>query len=157
VGGALGVAVIGTILATRYASNVDPYLTDLPAGIPEQAKEVASQSIVGTVSVLDQASALPSATVDMLRAGAFEAFLNATHITAWISAAVVLVSFLVVLFALPDITPPQRVPITAPEKQPNPGSTDINAVIEAEFSHYSEEASEELAINDPTQQARPHK
>ncbi len=157
VGGALGVAVIGTILATRYASNVDPYLTDLPAGIPEQAKEVASQSIVGTVSVLDQASALPSATVDMLRAGAFEAFLNATHITAWISAAVVLVSFLVVLFALPDITPPQRVPITAPEKQPNPGSTDINAVIEAEFSHYSEEASEELAINDPTQQAGPHK
>ena len=35
VGGALGVAIIGTVLATRYASNVDPYLADLPAQIPD--------------------------------------------------------------------------------------------------------------------------
>jgi MFS transporter, DHA2 family, multidrug resistance protein len=157
VGGALGVAVIGTILATRYASNVDPYLADLPEGIPEQAKEVASQSIVGTVSVLDQATALPSTTVDMLRAGAFEAFLNASHITAWISTAVVLLAFFVVLFGLPDITPPQRISIADPEPVPNPGDTDINAVIEAEFSHYSEEVSEELGDEAPSDQSRPPK
>ena len=144
VGGALGVAVIGTILATRYASNVDPYLADLPEGIPEQAKDLASQSIVGTVSVLDQATALPAGTVDVLRAGAFEAFLNATHITAWISAAVVTVAFLIVLFALPMITPPQRVPIIPPVANPEPAHADINTVIEAEFSHYSEEVTEEL-------------
>lgn len=144
VGGALGVAVIGTILATRYASNVDPYLADLPEGIPEQAKELASQSIVGTVSVLDQATALPAATLDVLRAGAFEAFLNATHITAWISVVVVVVAFVIVLFALPSITPPQKVPIIEPIPDPDPAHADINTVIEAEFSHYSEEVTEEL-------------
>lgn len=157
VGGALGVAVIGTILATRYASNVDPYLADLPEGIPEQAKELASQSIVGTVSVLDQATALPAATVDVLRAGAFEAFLNATHITAWISAAVVTVAFLIVLFALPLITPPQRVPIIEPVADPEPAHADINTVIEAEFSHYSEEVTEELGGEGSPITAKPQK
>lgn len=155
VGGALGVAVIGTILATRYASNVDPYLADLPEGIPEQAKEIAAQSIVGTVSVLDQATALPAATVDILRAGAFEAFLNATHVTAWISVAVVVVAFVIVLFALPSITPPQKVPIIEPISDPDPAHADINTVIEAEFSHYSEEVTEELGDRPTSTQPKP--
>ncbi len=155
VGGALGVAVIGTILATRYASNVDPYLADLPEAIPEQAKEIAAQSIVGTVSVLDQATALPAATVDILRAGAFEAFLNATHVTAWISVAVVVVAFVIVLFALPSITPPQKVPIIEPISDPDPAHADINTVIEAEFSHYSEEVTEELGDRPTSTQPKP--
>jgi MFS family permease len=155
VGGALGVAVIGTILATRYASNVDPYLADLPEGIPDQAKELAAQSIVGTVSVLDQATALPAATADVLRAGAFEAFLNASHITAWISVAVVVAAFLVVLLALPPITPPQKVPIIEPAPDPDPAHANINTVIEAEFSHYSEEVTEELGDKTTSSQPQP--
>jgi EmrB/QacA subfamily drug resistance transporter len=155
VGGALGVAVIGTILATRCASNVDPYLADLPEGIPDQAKELAAQSIVGTVSVLDQATALPAATVDVLRAGAFEAFLNASHITAWISVAVVVAAFLVVLLALPPITPPQKVPIIEPAPDPDPAHANINTVIEAEFSHYSEEVTEELGDKTTSSQPQP--
>lgn len=145
VGGALGVAIIGTILATRYASNVEPYLSDLPTQIPEEAKVIASQSLVGSVSVLDQAAqSLPADTVDALRAGAFQAFLNASHITSWISTAVIVIALLLVLFGLPHITPPQKMHPTAPLREPNPAHADIDSVIEAEFSHYSEELSSEV-------------
>lgn len=145
VGGALGVAIIGTILATRYAGNVEPYLADLPVEIPEQAKEIASESIVGSVSVLDQAAqTLPAQTVEMLRAGAFEAFLNASHITSWISTAVIVIALLLVLFGLPEITPPQKMHPTAPLPEPDPAHSDINTVIEAEFSHYPQEVVEEM-------------
>lgn len=162
VGGALGVAVIGTLLATRYASNVEPFLATIPdsnpsgadllEGVPDQAKETAAESIIGTVAVLDQLTALPRATVEALRTGAFEAFLNATHLTAWVSTAVVLLAFFVVIFALPLITPPQQVPIIelepepeqGPVQQPNPAVTDINTVIADEFDQYAVDASEEL-------------
>ena len=146
VGGALGVAVIGTILATRYAANVEPFLGNLPAEIPEQAKEVASESIIGTVSVLNQAaeSGLPAATVAQLQSGAFEAFLNASHITSLISTVIVILAFLIVLFGLPKIDPPQKMTIEAPLQEPDPAHTDINEVIEAEFSNYETEVAQEL-------------
>ena len=145
VGGALGVAIIGTILATRYASNVDPYLADLPTQIPEQAKEIASQSIIGSVSVLDQAAqSLPADTVEVLRSGAYQAFLNASHITSWISTSVIVIALLLVLFGLPKITPPQQMHPAAPIPEPDPAHTDINTVIEAEFSQYASEAAEEI-------------
>ena len=146
VGGALGVAVIGTILATRYATNVEPFLGNLPAEIPDQAKEVASESIIGTVSVLNQAaeSGLPAATVAQLQSGAFEAFLNASHITSLISTVIVIIAFLTVLFGLPKIDPPQKMEIEAPLQEPDPAHTDINEVIEAEFSNYETEVAQEL-------------
>jgi len=146
VGGALGVAVIGTILATRYATNVEPFLGNLPAEISDQAKEVASESIIGTVSVLNQAaeSGLPAATVAQLQSGAFEAFLNASHITSLISTVIVIIAFLIVLFGLPKIDPPQKMEIEAPLQEPDPAHTDINEVIEAEFSNYETEVAQEL-------------
>ncbi len=149
VGGALGVAVIGTILATRYASNVEPFLGNLPAEIPDQAKEIASKSIIGTVSVLNQAaeSGVPATTVDQLRAGAFEAFLNASHITSMISTVIVIIAFLVVLIGLPKIDPPQKMKIEAPTQVPDLAHFDINAVIEAEFSNYETDVAQEINPN----------
>lgn len=146
VGGALGVAVIGTILATRYASNVEPFLGNLPAEIPDQAKEIASESIIGTVSVLGQAaeSGIPASTVAQLQSGAFEAFLNASHITAMISTVVIVIAFFVVVFGLPKIDPPQKMKVEAPTPVPDPAKSETNAVIEAEFSNYDTEVVEEL-------------
>jgi Na+/melibiose symporter-like transporter len=144
VGGALGVAIIGTILATRYASNVDPFLDDLPPEISDSAKGIASESIIGTVRVLDEATGLPVQTVEVLRSGAFEAFLNASHVTSWISTAVVAVAFLVVLFGLPKITPPQKMNPVIPMPEPDPAHADIDAVIEAEFSRYPQDAPQEF-------------
>lgn len=155
VGGALGVAVIGTILATRYASNVEPFLGNLPAGISNQAKDVASESIIGTVSVLDQAAknGVPTSTVDQLQSGAFDAFLNASHLTSMISTVVVLVAFLIILIGLPKIDPPRKIRIEAPTQVPDPAHSGINEVINAEFSNYKSgivaEMSPEPAPTDP--------
>ena len=122
VGGALGVAVIGTILATRYAQNVEPFLANLPAEISDRAKDLGSESIIGTVSVLDQAAerGVPANIIDQLQLGAFEAFLNASHITSMISTAVVLIAFFIVLIGLPKIYPPQKIKIEEPNQVPDP-------------------------------------
>ncbi len=108
--GALGVAVIGTILATRYASNVAPVINQLPAGTPDQARELATNSVIGTVQVLDKAAAA-GAPADLVAQGkqiAFESFLNASHITGLISTALVFLAACIVWFVLPPITPPQK-------------------------------------------------
>jgi len=122
VGGALGVAVIGTILATRYAQNVEPFLANLPAEISDRAKDLGSESIIGTVSVLDQAAerGAPASIIDQLQSGAFEAFLNASQITSMISTAVVLIAFFIVLIGLPKIYPPQKIKIDEPNQVPDP-------------------------------------
>ena len=149
VGGALGVAVIGTILATRYAHNVEPFLANLPAEISDQAKDLGSESIIGTVSVLDQAAerGVPASIIDQLQSGAFEAFLNASHITSMISTAVVLIAFFIVLIGLPKIYPPQKIKIEEPTQVPDPAHSDINDVIEAEFSNYESELAAEMSPN----------
>jgi hypothetical protein len=103
--GALGVAVIGTLLATSYASNVSSALTPLQDA--ERAR--AEDSIVETVGVLAQAGKLGESTdvIDQIRAGAFNAFLDASHLTAIISAAIVLLAAVVVVVALPHMRPPE--------------------------------------------------
>ncbi len=110
VGGALGVAVIGTVLATRYASNLQPTLDALPAQFPHAAKDAMSNSVIATVQVLEQATSqgLPAPAAAAARATAFDAFLSAAHLTSLVSAAAVFVAFLVVWFMLPPITPPTK-------------------------------------------------
>jgi EmrB/QacA subfamily drug resistance transporter len=105
--GALGVAVIGTILATSYASNVASSLSPLPKG----TQAVAEDSLVETVGVLTraQSAGAPADVIDQVRSGAFDAYLNASHVTSLISAAIVLLAAIVVGFALPSIRPPEEV------------------------------------------------
>jgi DHA2 family multidrug resistance protein-like MFS transporter len=104
--GAFGVAVIGTIIATRYAASAAVSLAALPAG----ARETASQSVVLTKVVLDKARAagMPSTVHDQIQRGAYDAFLSASHYTTYISAMVVLIAAGVVGFLLPKITPPTK-------------------------------------------------
>jgi MFS family permease len=107
VGGALGVAVIGTLLATTYAAAANETLSDLP----DQARVTASTSIVATDVVLDSAIAagLPAEEGEQLRAAAYQDFLDATQLTSMISAGIVALAALVVMFLLPTITPPEQV------------------------------------------------
>ena len=117
--GALGVAVIGTVLATTYASSVSPSLGQLP----DAARTRAEDSVIETVGVLGQAANL-GAPVDMInhiRAAAFDAFLHASHVTAFISAAIVLLAAIVVGVALPAMRPPKDERVTTSE--PAPAST----------------------------------
>lgn len=135
VGGALGVAVIGTVLATQYASNVETSLGEAPVPIPPEALDAASQSVVATVSVLDSASALPEGVRQQLQTGAFDAFLSASHVTSIISAVVVFIAAVVVGLFLPKITPPK--------KKAQVPQDETDALVQEEVADYREQAAEE--------------
>jgi sugar phosphate permease len=110
VGGALGVAVIGTVLATQYAKSLQPAIDSLPAQFPPAAKDAMSNSIIATVDVLGKAAqqGLPASVVEATKQSAFDAFLSASHVTTLISAVIVVIAAFVVWFLLPPITPPQK-------------------------------------------------
>jgi hypothetical protein len=166
VGGALGVAVIGTVLATRFASNLQPTLDALPPQFPQSAKDAMTNSVGATVRVLDAAVAqgLPASAAAAAKATAYDAFLNASHVTTLISMSLVFVAALVVWFVLPHITPPQKgahVPpaaklegagVDAPHDLATGALTRADADLgaaELEDSYAREAAEEYLAARDP--------
>jgi MFS family permease len=146
VGGALGVAIVGTVLATQYASNLASSVEQLPSDalslLPEGAVAAAGESIVATQTVLQSAadSGVPASTIEALQAVAFADFLAAAHLTSAISAGIVIVAALIVGFGLPRITPP-----TAPSTgSVRPGESPIDQRIATETSRYAAELVEEL-------------
>ncbi len=151
--GAFGVAVIGTVLATQYASNVRPVLEKLPANLPPEAVDAATNSVGGTVRVLDSlaANGAPAELVAQGKAIAFDSFLSAAHVTSLISMALVLVAALVVWFLLPPITPPQKGRPAGPggpgHEHPHVGEAhtreEANAEAAALEDTYATEAAEE--------------
>ena len=146
VAGALGVAIVGTVLATQYAARLADAFTASPVPIPAGVQEAASSSIIATVGVLGQAAeqGVPPGTIAQLQSGAFEAFLAAVHVTNWISLAMVLVALVVVLLGLPLIHPPQAF---AAAGGPAPASG-TDARIDEEFARYAEESAAEIADGD---------
>jgi len=114
VGGALGVAIVGTVLATQYAANLAASSSELPddasQALPEGAFAAASESIVATQQVLTSAaeSGVPAAVIDSLTAIAYADFLAASHVTSVISASVVVIAALIVGFGLPQIPVPTK-------------------------------------------------
>ena len=93
VGGALGVAVLGSIIAQAYRGQLSPHLAALPAA----ARNAATGSITATQAV---ASRLGSAG-PRLNGFADTAFVHAMHVTTVISAAITLAGALVVLAWMP--------------------------------------------------------
>jgi EmrB/QacA subfamily drug resistance transporter len=104
VSGALGVAVLGSILAQAYRSQLSPHLGDLPAG----ARNAAAGSITASQAV---AAKLGSAGRE-LATFADSSFIHAMHITTLISAAITLLGAVVVLRWMPGRAAP------APAQQP---------------------------------------
>jgi DHA2 family multidrug resistance protein-like MFS transporter len=95
VGGALGIAVLGSILAASYRSGIDPTLKKLPItaavrGQMEKSVE-ATQAVVGKVGSSLQ-SAIPAGN---------SAFIHAMHVTSLFSAAVALAGTFVAFKFLP--------------------------------------------------------
>jgi hypothetical protein len=93
VSGALGVAILGSILSQVYRGQLSPHLTALPA----QARGPATASIEATQTV---AGRLGPAGRN-LAGFADAAFVHAMHVTTLISAAITLVGVLVVLIWMP--------------------------------------------------------
>lgn len=143
VGGALGIAIIGTLLATQYATTITPVFTE--AGLPDSVVELASESIIATDAVLDQVNA-PAAVVEQVRAQAYEVFLDASHLTYYVSFAIVVIAALVVAFALPRIAPPRK-------EGPPPEDSAVDSLVAREVRDYPEQLAEELPPITPPSRA----
>ncbi|WP_448626729.1 MFS transporter [Geodermatophilus sp. URMC 64] len=101
VGGALGVAILGSLLTAAYRADLGDRVTGLPAGVRDEAGE----SIVATLAAVRRivagqdadAARAAGAVVDPAR----EAFVSAMHVTAIGTAAAAFVAVVVVLVWLP--------------------------------------------------------
>ncbi|MGH8866660.1 MAG: MFS transporter, partial [Actinomycetes bacterium] len=93
VGGALGVAILGSILSASYRTNVEPSLEVLPAG----TRHAAGESLGATLTAAQQAGGQALAAVGPAKA----AFVDAMHATAVGSALVAFAGAVVVTLWLP--------------------------------------------------------
>jgi EmrB/QacA subfamily drug resistance transporter len=116
VGGALGVAILGSLIASRYRAHVDPALSGLPAGI----QDAASTSIAAAYAVAPAAGL----QAGRITAAANDAFVTAMHWAATTSAIIALLGALVVLIWVPrrvaTMPPPPRPPEPEPAPAPVP-------------------------------------
>ncbi len=140
VGGALGVAIIGTVLATQYASRVAISLQGLPDQVPDDARRAAENSIVATDALLSglEQSGAPATILESVRQSAYDAFLSSAHATYLVSITVVLIATALVAFALPLITPPRK-GVAVPADSP------IDERIREEEQDYPEQLAGEVA------------
>jgi EmrB/QacA subfamily drug resistance transporter len=93
-GAALGIAVLGSVAASRYASSVAPALK----GLSGADSATARTSISGALQV---ASTLPKAAGDALASTASHAFVNGIHLAVIVGAILALVSAVIVWRNLP--------------------------------------------------------
>jgi EmrB/QacA subfamily drug resistance transporter len=96
-GGALGVAVLGSIVASAYAAKLSDAV---PPQMPAQALEVAKSSLGAALEVARQAGAPELAGI------ARTAFVEAMHIANVVAAGIALVAAAVVLRFMPSTVEP---------------------------------------------------
>ncbi|GAA3146261.1 MFS transporter [Planomonospora alba] len=110
VAGALGVALLGSLLSATYRDGITPAL----AGLPEDLRHAAGESLTGTMAVAGQLGEPGAALVGP----AVRAFLDGMHVTALVSAAIALAGALVVLRWLPGGQRPDAGAGREQEKEP---------------------------------------
>ncbi|MEU0402429.1 MFS transporter [Streptomyces sp. NPDC006197] len=97
VGGALGVAVLGSVLSSAYRGEIEGHL----GGVPAALRDTAGESIEATLAVAAKLGPAGEALVGP----AYTAFLDAMHVTAIASAAIGLTGAVVVAVFLPGRAP----------------------------------------------------
>jgi EmrB/QacA subfamily drug resistance transporter len=117
VGGALGVAILGSVLAAAYSADLGDAVDALPAA----GRAEAGQSIVGTLQAIAQVQAGGDAHAARAAAGlvepAREAFVSAMHLTAVGTAGATLVAVVVVLVWMPGRRPTEHPSRSDPKEQ----------------------------------------
>jgi hypothetical protein len=116
VGGALGVAVLGSLLSSGYRGDMDAAVSGLPA----DAGHTASEGVGGAVAVADR---IGGNAGDSLAATAHEAFTSAMSTTVLVAAAAALIGSLIAALLLPSKERPAQVdadaaPVAAPVAEP---------------------------------------
>lgn len=100
VAGALGVAVLGSVLSSAYRGEIAPALSVLP----EAGRHAAGESVTATVYVAQQMGPQGEALLQP----AYDAFVHGMHITALVSAVIALAGVVVVAKWMPGKTPVVR-------------------------------------------------
>lgn len=147
--GALGVAVISTLLATRFASLMTPQLNALPVPLSDHARDVATESVGGAVQVIHSIPGLPASATQQAISFTFDAFLQASHVTSLVSAVMIFIAAAVVIGFLPKIAAPTAHPGAAPAPH-QPGAVhkldaDSDSQAEAEAAELEESYAAEAA------------
>jgi EmrB/QacA subfamily drug resistance transporter len=93
-GGALGVAVLGSLVTSRYVASLGAALT----GLPDAARSAAEGGLTGALAVGAEIGGAPGAA---LTASAQSAFVDGLGLAAMVGAAVVFVAAAVSWFLLP--------------------------------------------------------
>jgi EmrB/QacA subfamily drug resistance transporter len=97
IGGALGVAVLGSVLASRYQGRMTALLAGRP--VPPQARQAITDSLGGALAVARQAGGNLG---NQLETTARAAFVDGMNLALAVGAGVVAVAVLLVLVALPS-------------------------------------------------------
>jgi len=100
VGGAMGVAVIGSMLATRYQHHITHALAGLP--VPAATLHTITGSLGAALGVASHIGGVDGA---LLAHAARSAFMSGSHVSLAAGAAVALAATVVVLLALPSRPP----------------------------------------------------
>jgi hypothetical protein len=93
IGGALGVAILGSILASSYSNAMAPVVANLPG----EAAQIAEDSIGGAVAVASQIGQAGAQLVEAASA----AFIGGMEIAVWVAAGVVLLGAVITFLFLP--------------------------------------------------------
>ena len=96
-GGALGIAILGSVGTAIYRSEVSQAI---PAGVPDKAREVAVDTLGGAVGVAEQ---LPAELGSLLLDSARSAFIHGLQLTVVISVAVAAAAAVLVFVALRNV------------------------------------------------------
>ncbi|WP_405879365.1 MFS transporter [Streptomyces sp. NBC_01136] len=97
VGGALGIAVLGSVLSSAYRTGIEDKLTLVPAAL----RHTAGESIEATLGVAAKLGPRGNALI----APANDAFLHAMHVTALCGAGIALFGAVIVAVFLPGRPP----------------------------------------------------
>ncbi|MGW7042382.1 MFS transporter [Streptomyces avermitilis] len=97
VGGALGIAILGSVLSTTYRDGIEDKLSQLPPAV----RHTAGESIEATLGVAAKLGPDGKALI----APANDAFLHAMHLTALCGAGVAVIGAVIVALFLPGRPP----------------------------------------------------
>jgi EmrB/QacA subfamily drug resistance transporter len=96
VGGAMGVAVLGSLMSSVYASKMSDVLANLP--LPAEAASTIKDSVGAAVN-------LPGAGSDAIAAAGRLAYVDGMGVALWVGAGVALIGSIIALVALPARAP----------------------------------------------------
>ena len=118
VGGALGIAIIGSLTAAVYRSQLTHALTARHA--PALIVHIATSSVAAADAAAKQAGGAPGS---QLVATAHSAFVNAMAMGVRVAAGVALISAIAAIFALPRRREPQATQVTPVTEITRPATT----------------------------------